>query len=204
MQTTHSPAATGSGAETIKVWDLPLRLFHWLLAAGFASAYLTAEFHYGAIHELIGYALCVLLAARIYWGFRGSWYSRFSSFIFSPAETLAYVRTMFGKHPVKHYYGHNPAGTLMVFTLLTMLAAIFTTGLLTLAVIDFDGPLLALERQFSDEAAYAVREAHELLSNATLALVVLHLFGVAGGSIQHGENLARAMLTGAKRTYPGN
>ncbi|HEY5994354.1 MAG TPA: cytochrome b/b6 domain-containing protein [Gallionellaceae bacterium] len=192
----HTPE---SGGKTIKVWDLPTRLFHWTLVLGFASAYLTAEYHYGDIHTLIGYGLCILLAARVYMGLFGSRYTRFSSFIFSPGETIAYMRSMFGKHPVKHYLGHNPAGALMVFSLLGVLTAIFTTGLLTLATIDFEGPLLALERHFSDEASYAVRELHEFLSNATLALVVLHLGGVVGGSIQHGENLVRAMITGNKR-----
>ncbi len=188
-----------TGAKTIKVWDLPTRLFHWTLVAGFASAYLTAEFHYGGIHSLIGYGLCLLLAARIYMGFSGSRYTRFSSFVFSPAETFAYMRSMFGKHPIKHYLGHNPAGALMVFSLLGLLAAIFTTGLVSLATIDFEGPLLALEHHFSDDTSYAIRELHEFLSNATLALVVLHLGGVVGGSIQHGENLVRAMITGNKR-----
>src|SRR5512142_329424 len=99
-----------AGAAMVKVWDLPIRLFHWLLVAGFASAYLTAKFHYGDIHTLIGYGLCVLLVARVYWGFFGNRYARFSSFIFSPAETIAYMRSMFGKQPIKHYFGHNPAG----------------------------------------------------------------------------------------------
>lgn len=188
-----------AGAAMVKVWDLPIRLFHWLLVAGFASAYLTAKFHYGDIHTLIGYGLCVLLVARIYWGFFGNRYARFSSFIFSPAETIAYMRSMFGKHPIKHYFGHNPAGALMVFALLTVLGSIFATGMITLSLIDFEGPLLVLVHYASDETSYAIRELHEFLSNAALALVALHFMGVVGGSLQHGENLVRAMITGKKQ-----
>jgi cytochrome b len=199
MQNANTATSPDNGANKIKVWDFPIRLFHWTLVIGFASAYLTAEFHFGDIHTLIGYGLCILLVARIYLGFFGSRYSRFNSFVFSPAETIAYMRSMFGKHPVKHYLGHNPAGALMVFSLLGVLALIFTTGLLTLATIDFEGPLLSLEHHFSDESSYAFRELHEFLSNATLALVVLHLGGVIGGSLQHEENLVRAMVTGNKR-----
>ena len=199
MQNANTAASPDNGAKTVRVWDLPIRLFHWTLVLGFASAYLTAKFHKADIHTLIGYALCILLAARIYLGFFGSRYSRFDSFVFSPAETWAYMRSMFGKHPVKHYLGHNPAGALMVFSLLGVLAVIFSTGLLTLATIDFEGPLLALEHYFSDDSSYALRELHEFLSNATLALVALHLGGVVGGSLQHGENLVRAMVTGNKR-----
>ncbi len=195
-------ATLQEGADTLRVWDLPIRLFHWLLVAGFAEAYLTAKFHYGDIHTLIGYALCVLVVARIYWGFFGSQYARFSSFIFSPAETIAYMRSMFGKHPVKHYFGHNPAGALMVFTLLGVLGLIFASGLVTLSLIDFDGPLLVLARYASDETSYAIRELHEFLSNAALALVTLHFMGVVGGSLQHGENLVRAMITGKKQLSP--
>ncbi len=196
----NAPASGEAGK--VKVWDLPIRLFHWTLVAGFASAYLTAEFHYKDIHTLIGYALCVLLAARIYWGFFGSQYARFSSFIFSPGETLAYMRSMFGRHPVKHYFGHNPAGALMVFALLGLLALIFAAGLMTLAVIDFEGPLLGLALKIDDDTSYAIREFHELLSNVALALVALHLMGVVGGSIQHKENLVRAMVTGKKDQQP--
>jgi len=199
MQNANLAATPDHGATTIKVWDLPIRLFHWTLVIGFSSAYLTAKFHLNDIHTLIGYGLCILLVGRIYLGFFGSHYSRFDSFVFSPSETVAYLRSMFGKHPPKHYLGHNPAGALMVFSLLGVLALIFTTGLLTLATIDFEGPLLALEHHFSDESSYAVRKLHEFLSNATLVLIALHLAGVAGGSIQHRENLVRAMITGNKR-----
>ncbi len=188
-----------ANAASVKVWDVPVRVFHWTLVLGFASAYLTAEYHYGDIHALIGYALCVLLVARVFWGFFGSQYARFSSFIFSPAETIAYMRSMFGKHPIKHYYGHNPAGALMVFALLALLTVIFATGLVTLGVIDFEGPFAGMALAVSDETAFVFRNMHELLTNVGLMLVALHLMGVVGGSIQHKENLVRAMVTGKKK-----
>lgn len=184
-------------AEIVKVWDLPVRLFHWSLVLGFISAYLTAEFHIGFLHALIGYFLCALVLARIVWGFAGSRYSRFSSFIFSPAETLAYVRSLRQHNPV-HYYGHNPAGALMVFALLGMLALIFLSGLTTLAVIDFEGPLLFLINYIDDDTSYAMRHLHGWLVDIVLVLIPLHLLGVVSGTIQHKENLVRAMITGKK------
>jgi len=198
MQQANVDGIASGDASIIKVWDLPIRLFHWILVLGCVSAYLTAEYHFREVHVLIGYGLCVLLMARLFWGFYGNRYARFDSFIFSPGETLAYMRSMFGKHPVKHYLGHNPAGALMVFTLITLLTLIFSTGLVTLAVIDFEGPLLMLEHYVGDETSYAFRHTHELLTNIGLALVTLHLMGVVGGSIQHKDNLVKAMITGNK------
>jgi cytochrome b len=185
--------------DTIKVWDLFIRLFHWTLVAGFATACISGEIHASEIHVLTGYALCALLAARLYWGFRGSRHARFLAFFFPPAETLAYLRSMFSGHP-KHYLGHNPAGALMVFTLLCMMAALLLTGLATLAAIDFEGPLLFIANAVGDETAYAFRHLHELLAHIALTLVVLHFCGAVLGSILHRENLVKAMLTGRKRT----
>jgi cytochrome b len=187
----------GSGAK-VKVWDLPVRLFHWIMVAGFVSAYLTARYHHGELHVLIGYALCLLLAVRLFWGFYGSHYARFKSFIFSPRETAAYLRSMLTGSP-RHYFGHNPAGALMVFALLTLLVLIFITGLMTLAVIDFEGPLLTLVHYVDDQTSYAIRHFHAFLINTVLLLVALHIMGVIVGSIQHKENLVRAMVTGRKR-----
>lgn len=187
--------------NTVKVWDLFIRLFHWTLVAGFATAYISGEFFASEIHVLVGYALCVLLIARIYWGFRGSRHAQFRSFFFPPGETLAYVRSMLTGHP-KHYLGHNPAGALMVFTLLCILTALLATGLATLAAIDFEGPLLFIANLVSDETAYAFRHLHELLSGIALTLVVLHICGAILGSIQHRENLVKAMFTGKKPAPP--
>ena len=187
------------GAESVKVWDRLIRVFHWTLALGFATAFVSGELHASTLHIWVGYLLCVMLALRLYWGLHGSEYARFRSFFFTPGETLEYFRSMLTGHP-KHYFGHNPAGALMVFAMLVLLILIFLSGLLTLAAIDYEGPLLFLANRVSDEASYAFRGIHQFLPIVGLALVVLHILGVAVGSIQHKENLVRAMLTGKKRT----
>lgn len=184
-------------ATQVKVWDVPVRLFHWALVAGFATTYFSAELHKMTVHVWVGYGLVALLLFRVAWGFVGNQYARFKSFIFSPAETLTYVRSLRSGHP-KHYYGHNPAGALMVFALLALLLAIFVSGMVTLAVIDFEGPLLFLANSVSDETAYFFRHAHDFMVNVALLLIPLHLLGVVSGSIQHKENLVRAMVTGMK------
>jgi cytochrome b len=189
---------TAQGADSVTVWDRYIRVFHWTLVAGFATAFISGELHAPTLHVWVGYLLCALLAFRLYWGVKGSEYARFRSFFFSSGETLAYFRSMLAGHP-KHYYGHNPAGALMVFALLVLLILIFLSGLLTLAAIDYEGPLLFLANRVSDEASYAFRGLHEFLPIVGLALVVLHILGVAAGSIQHKENLVRAMLTGKKK-----
>lgn len=182
--------------NTIKVWDLPVRLFHWSLVVSFACAYLAAEFHFKEWHVLLGYVLCGLVAFRIVWGFAGSTYAKFKSFVFSPAETLGYLRDMKAGHP-RHYYGHNPAGALMVFGLLALLLAMFASGLATLAAIDFEGPFLSV-LNVEDETSYSIRHIHEFFAEMALVLIPLHILGVIGGSLQHKENLVRAMITGKK------
>jgi cytochrome b len=186
-----------SKKEIVNVWDMPTRLFHWTLVLSFTSAYLTAEFHLGFLHTLLGYFLCLLLVARLIWGFAGNQYARFQSFIFSPQETIEYLRSLMQNNP-RHYFGHNPAGALMVFGLLALLFLIILTGLTTLAVIDFEGPLLFLTDNFDDETSYLLRHLHGWLIDIALVMIPLHLLGVVVGSLQHKENLVRAMITGKK------
>ncbi len=186
---------------TVKVWDLFVRFFHWSLVLGFATAFVSGEFHISWLHTLVGYVLCALIVARLFWGIKGSQYARFGSFVFSISETRTYLHSMLSGHP-KHYFGHNPAGALMVFALLATVIALLVTGLATLAVIDFDGPLLFLANRVSDEASYTLRHLHEFIPDVALVLVGLHLLGVVSGSIQHRENLVRAMITGKKEVLP--
>lgn len=183
--------------EQVKIWDLPLRLFHWFLVLGFVLAYLSAEVHMPDVHVLLGYGLIGLLVFRVFWGFAGNPYARFKSFLFAPHETLVYVKSLRAGNPA-HYYGHNPAGALMVFGLLAILLAIVASGLMTLGVIDYEGPLVFLANVVGDDTAYFVRHAHDFCVDVALLLIPLHLLGVVAGSLQHKENLLRAMLTGKK------
>jgi cytochrome b len=203
MQQANTNHAGNDGSATVKVWDRFLRFFHWTLVLCFATAYISGEVHASTIHVLVGYLLCILLAARVYWGFKGSEYARFRAFMFPISEALDYLRSMLKGNP-KHYYGHNPAGALMVFTLLGLLAVIFVSGLLSLGTIDFEGPFAFLGNMVSDETSYTFRHLHKLLPNFALALVALHLLGVLVGSIQHKENLVRAMVTGKKKSPSQN
>ncbi len=189
--------------QQLKVWDVPVRLFHWSLVICFVLAYVSAEVGILDAHVLIGYALIGLLALRVLWGFIGTPYARFKSFIFPVQETLDYVRAMRGGQPA-HYYGHNPAGALMVFGLLALLLTIFASGLITLATVDYEGPLLFLANQVSDDTSYFFRHAHSFFVDVALLLIPLHLLGVLAGSIQHKENLVRSMVTGMKKIVSTN
>ena len=166
--------------HSVKVWDRFLRFFHWTLVLCFATAFISGEVHLSAIHELVGYALCVLLAARLYWGFRGSEYARFRAFIFPVSEAVGYLRSMLKGNP-RHYYGHNPAGALMVFTMFGLLAVIFLSGLLTLGTIDFGGPLAFLANRVSDDASYVFRHVHEFLPNVRSGIGSTASPGCIGG-----------------------
>src|SRR5688572_16372716 len=106
-------------AERIKVWDIAVRVFHWSLVGAFALAWLTAEDE-SALHIYAGYTVAGLIVFRLLWGFIGGRYARFKAFLYSPGETLAYIRDSWnGKS--RHYLSHNPLGALMVFALLLSL-----------------------------------------------------------------------------------
>ena len=95
-------------SQSILVWDLPTRMFHWLLVLSFGGAFLTAESErYRDVHVMLGYTLLGLIAFRLLWGFFGSRYARFRTFLFRPREIVAYVSALV-KGKAAHYVGHNP------------------------------------------------------------------------------------------------
>jgi cytochrome b len=170
----------------ILVWDVPTRVFHWLQALSFAAAYLTAfSERMRNYHVALGYILLGLLVFRLLWGFIGTHYARFSSFLFNPKEVGAYLLTMIQRKP-EHYLGHNPAGSVSVWLLLALGLFIGVTGVLAL----------------QDGASDLVVEMHGVATNVMLGVILLHLIGVVMSSILHRENLVRAMFTGFKRV-PG-
>ena len=105
-------------SEHILVWDAPTRVFHWLLAASFAGAFLTADSErWRDIHVLLGYTFAGLIGFRLVWGLIGTRYARFRSFLFRPRELFEYLRSLLTRSP-RHYLGHNPAGSIAVLLLL--------------------------------------------------------------------------------------
>ncbi len=164
----------------ILVWDLPTRLFHWLFAGSFAIAYLTAgsEFFF-PLHLFAGLLMLLLVGFRLVWGLTGSRYARFSSFLFSPAAGAKYVFDVL-KGKAQRHIGHNPAGSWAIYALILLGAGAAASGL----------SLLVLGESLED--------VHEALANAMMAVVVLHLVGVAVESLVHRENLPKAMVDGRK------
>ncbi|MBY5405735.1 cytochrome b/b6 domain-containing protein [Rhizobium sp. WSM1274] len=176
--------AAGAGSPPkIRVWDPVVRMFHWGLVGLFAFSFLTGD-EWKQAHILSGYAIVGLLLVRIIWGFVGSHHARFSNFIYDPITTLGFLRDSLAMR-AKRYIGHNPAGGAMVLALLLAISGIATTGY-----------MMTTDAYWGVEW---VEVAHELLVNLTLGLVVLHIAGVLLASIEHRENLVRAMVTGRKR-----
>jgi len=167
----------------IKVWDPLVRVFHWSLATLFLAAYATGE-DTGQVHIAAGYGIAGLIALRIGWGFVGPRHARFSNFVRSPREVLAYLRDV-ALLRAPRYLGHNPAGGAMIIALLVMLVGTATTGYM-MTTDAFWG-------------AKWVEEIHEPFANLTVGLVVLHVLGVLLSSFLHGENLVKSMITGQKR-----
>jgi cytochrome b len=169
--------------QRILVWDVPTRVFHWLLVLSFAVAYLTSESErYRDIHVVLGYTMLGLLGFRLLWGFIGTRYARFRAFLFNPREITAYLSSLLKGNPV-HYAGHNPAGSVSIWLLLVLGISSGVSGVLL----------------FQDIGGDALEELHEFTSNAMLAVVLIHIAGVVVSSLLHRENLVRSMITGFKQ-----
>jgi len=173
--------------ERIRVWDLPVRIFHWLLAGSFAVAYLVAESEpLRGLHMILGYTATGLILLRIVWGFLGSHFARFRSFWFPPRAAVDYLRSLRSKQP-QHFIGHNPAGSYAIYAILLVGLATGVTGYMSL-------------NEIGGESAESI---HEACANVWLGIVILHLAGVIVGSWIHRENLVRAMVTGYKEGVGG-
>ena len=180
--------------ELIKVWDLPLRIFHWLLVAGFFIAYLTED-ELLTVHVWAGYLVFGLLLFRLVWGFIGNDYARFSNFLCSPVKSVIYVKDVIALR-AKRYLGHNPVGAAMIVLLLISLLMTSITGFAVYGADQGAGPLANLVGS-SYEKVW--EEVHEFFANLTLLLVFVHIVGVIVESFIHRENLAKAMWNGYKK-----
>lgn len=209
-------------ADSARVWDPFVRLFHWSLAVAFFVAYFTED-DVMALHVWAGYAVGGLVLLRIIWGFVGTGHARFSDFLFGPFAALRYLRDL-ALFRAPWHIGHSPAGAYMVFLLLGACLLIVATGLLAYGA-EGHGPLKGYVEAVEPSQAIAVvsqaradandrmrsgdrhknrsgelyEDLHEVLAKVGLTLVLLHIAGVLLASLAHRENLTRAMVTGRKR-----
>jgi cytochrome b len=171
-------------ARRIRIWDLPLRLFHWLLVLAIAIAFLSAEegSPLNQWHVLSGWVAGILIVFRLAWGFVGGEHSRFADFI-RPSLVGGHVKAL-ASGRAEPSLGHNPLGAVAVVVLLGLTAIVVWTG------------------AFGGEAA---EDVHELVGWSLLAMVGVHIAAVVIMSFFERENLPRAMVTGTKDSgrHPG-
>lgn len=168
--------------QRILIWDVPTRVFHWLMVGSFAGAYYTADSErYRDVHVMLGYILLGLIAFRVFWGFLGTHYAQFRSFLFKPNEIAAYMMSLIRRN-AKPYLGHNPAGSVAIWLLVLLGTISGVTGVLA----------------FQDIGGDIVIEWHDLVSEGMLVVVGLHVLGVVVSSVMHRENLVRSMISGYK------
>jgi len=177
----------------IRVWDLPTRLFHWLLAACVLSLVTTAQLGLMQWHFRLGYAVLTLLLFRLAWGLLGGHWSRFSSFLYSPATLYRFLR---GRGDMTLRTGHNPLGALSVFALLLFLLMQVSTGLISDDEIASSGPLTSLVPGTWVSLASSY---HRTIGKLVLiVLVSLHVVAILYHLWRKHENLIRPMLSGDK------
>jgi cytochrome b len=184
-----------SMAYRVRVWDLPTRLFHWLLVACVVGLVITGHSDDASMtwHSRLGYAVLALLLFRIAWGLVGGRWSRFSSFIYSPRSVANYLR---GRSHPDHLVGHTPLGAGSVFAMLLVLLAQVATGLVGDNEAGFTGPL---NRFVASARGLAATWYHKQVGQWLLiALVVLHLAAIAYYRLRKHQDLVRPMVMGDK------
>lgn len=171
----------------VLIWDLPTRVFHWLLALSFVGAFITADSErWRDVHVVLGYTTLGLVAFRLLWGVIGTRYARFGSFAFGAGPVLGYLKSLFSRSP-QHYLGHNPAGSWAIYVLLLLATVAGLTGYAT----------------YNEIGGEWIEDLHEGIANALLTVVMVHVAGVLVSSLVHRENLVRSMVDGFKRGRSG-
>lgn len=178
----------------VRIWDLPTRLFHWLLTVCVVALVVTAKLGGNAMHWhlILGQVVLALLIFRLLWGLVGGYWSRFGCFIPSPAAVKRYVR---GESTTQDRAGHNPLGALSVIAMLIVLIAQIASGLMSDDEIAFSGPLT---RYVSGELISQATNYHAHWGQYLIyGLVALHLLAIIGYTLK-GHKLVPAMVTGDK------
>jgi len=198
--------------ESIKVWDIVVRVFHWSLALFVTISFFTGEV-LQTVHAYSGYIIICLLIIRIVWGFVGTKYARFSNFIYPPKTIINYFKNLTDE-TAKNYLGHNPVGGAMIIIMIVFLSMTAWTGLKAYAV-EGKGPLASIETSIITQAQADNHEhhdrhdkhekkdefwedVHEIVANFMMLIVLLHIGGVLISNEILKEDLIRPMFTGYK------
>lgn len=199
---TDQPPGAGP-VETVRLWDPPIRVFHWALTAAVVGAWVLGKWGPALMtwHFWLGYAVLGLLGFRLIWGLVGPRPARFASFTYGPGAIVRYVRGMFARRP-SFWPGHNPLGGVFVWLILLALLAQAGTGLFADAD-DFinRGPLAA---DVGRATAISAAAWHKWLANVTLGLAVVHVAAIAFYKLWKREDLVRPMITGRKAVRRGD
>lgn len=187
--------------STTVVWDLPTRLFHWMLVIAFTVAFATGEKDtLLSVHLWSGSIVMVLLLFRLIWGFLGTRHARFADFAYSPAKVMDYLKGVIQCSPPR-FVGHNPPGGWAIFILLALGVFLTFTGVAALVGEEGRGPLAGI---ITIGQGKDVKEIHEAIFILMVAMVGIHLAGVVVESWLHRENLLAAMFHGRKRVEDSN
>ncbi len=184
------------GSRPVLIWDLPTRLFHWLLAALVVASFASGKLGGNAMayHERCGEAILALLLFRVAWGFIGSAPSRFSTFLAGPSTVWRYARTLLRREP-DHHLSHNPLGGWSVMAMLLVLSIQAGTGLFANDDIATEGPLY---KWVSKAASDRLTSIHLFNHDVIIVLVAAHVVAVLFHLIYKRENLIAPMITGRK------
>lgn len=183
----------------IRIWDLPLRLFHWLLVLAVIGSFISVKLGGNAMiwHGRLGYFVLVLLLFRVVWGFVGSYYARFAQFVKTPQAILDYLKNPDGQEAS----GHNPLGALSVLALIGLFLSQAIAGLFASDDIAFDGPLA---KYVSSGWVEWFTTWHRWNEWVLLGLVALHLGAIFYYQKIKRINLIQAMVTGDKELRKGS
>ena len=182
--------------KIIRVWDLPIRLFHWLLVVCIVGSFVTINLGDEFIqwHAYFGYSILTLLIFRIIWGFVGSTHARFTSFLPTKKAIFDYLS---GSSP--RVLGHNPIGAISVFALIFVLCVQVLTGLFVDDEVSFQGPLA---KYVSGSISSFLSEIHEGNQVVIYTLIAIHIAAIWYYKKFKGENLIKPMINGDKEIDP--
>jgi cytochrome b len=183
--------------RSIRVWDFPTRLFHWLLVIFVIISFVTGNIGGNAMqyHEWSGFMILTLLLFRLVWGFVGSQESRFMTFMRGPSAVFRYATTLV-RNDSRHYRGHNPLGGWSIITMLFALLVQAATGLFANDDIVTEGPLFDWVSKATSDLLTRI---HKLNQQVIIALVCIHVLAVLFYFFFKRENLVKPMITGVKQ-----